>query len=113
MFNICNKKFHTNKFLNLVQRFFCRIKIYRQRSHKKVMNHLHTKKHYRLTYIHVFLLFIIFYLYGITTFNRGDDINVPPSDAPIVIENEPQIIPDQSQEEIILTDEGEHSSPID
>jgi hypothetical protein len=46
---------------------------------------------------------MMFYLYNITTINHADDINVPVEEAPIIIENEPQIIPEQIQEEIIAT----------
>gem|GEM_PF-3029537 len=59
--------------------------------------------------MHIFLLLLLFYVYNITTINQADDVNVPMDEAPIVIENEPQIVPDQTQEEIaaeeIITDE--------
>lgn len=46
----------------------------------------------------------MFYLYSITTFNNADDIAVPMDQAPIVIENEPQITPDQAVEEIVISE---------
>ena len=41
------------------------------------------------------LLLLMFYAYNITSFNYAEDVTVPPADAPVVIQNEPQIVPDR------------------
>jgi hypothetical protein len=77
------------------------------------MNHLREKRYHRLSYVHIFLLLIVFYLYNITTFNRGEDTTIPINEAPIVIENEPQIIPDQPQAETIMPEGITHAAPAE
>lgn len=105
MFRVSKKTFYPNGMLNFIQRLFYRFEKYRHQSHQKVMNHLHTKKYHRVSYIQIFLLLIMFYLYTVITFTQGQEVEgtVPPSEAPIVIQNEPQIIPEQPQAETVLT----------
>lgn len=99
MVRLCMKKFFSNNFLDLIQRFFDAFKLHTHRAHKKIIHHAYNKKHHRLSYIHVLLLLILFYIYNITSYQQADDVNVPVAEAPIVIQNEPQVVPDQPQQE--------------
>ena len=100
MLRLFKKLFTHNRVLELIQKIFCTANSHRKNIHAKVMHHVHTKKHHYLPYIHVILLVIVLGLYNIISFNRADDLALPSEGVAIVIENEPQILPDQIQEEL-------------
>lgn len=95
MLSLCNKKFHFNRFLDVVQRIFCTIKKHAHQTHKKVMYHVHKRRHYLPSYIYVVMLILIILLYNIIAFNKAEDITMPIDITGIVIENEPQLIPEE------------------
>lgn len=95
MYNVCDKKTNHNIFLNIVQRIFCVVKKHVHHTHKKIIHHTYARKHHRLSYTHVVLLLLMFYLYNVITFNSADDVAMIQEETAIVIENEPQIVPDE------------------
>ncbi len=101
MFKFCDKKFSSNKILNLIQSFSCwikhhahKVREYTHHLHKRMIHHVYHKKHNRLTYIHIVFLLLLFYFYQITSFNFAQEVTVPLESAPVVIQNEPEIIPE-------------------
>lgn len=106
MFVLCKKNFSRCPVLNFIQQFFCVMKKHAHTVHKRILHHTYKRRHNRLSYIHVILLLLFFYFYNITSYHQGQEIDVAPSETPIVIENEPQIVPEQvpteqSQPEIV------------
>ena len=99
MIGSCTRNSRLNKFLDFVQRIFYAFKLHTYRTHKKLIHHVYKRKHHRLSYVHILLLLILFYIYNITSYQQADDVNVPVAEAPIVIQNEPQVVPDQPQQE--------------
>ncbi|EKD25486.1 MAG: hypothetical protein ACD_80C00046G0013 [uncultured bacterium (gcode 4)] len=95
MCKFCDKKFYPKTPLDFVQRFCCNTKKHTNHIHKKIIHHVHKRKHHWVSYIHILLLLVVFLLYNITTFNTAQEVILPPDQTPIIIENEPQIIPDR------------------
>ena len=102
MTKLCAKNSYLNKFLNFVQRIFCSFKIHAHHAHKKIIHHVYKRRFHWLNYIHIILLLLLFYLYNITTFNQGQEVTVPTEEAPIVIQNEPQIVPTEMPQEVLM-----------
>ena len=113
MLKVCNKKNNSNKFLDFVQRIFCIAKKHANHIHRRITNIPHYRKIHWLSYIHIILLLVVFYLYNITTFQKADDITIPVDETAIVIQNEPQIVPDQPQEEVVMTWEQIEQLPVE
>ena len=102
MFDVCSKKFSKYQLLNFVQDIFCFVKKPIHHTTKRLIHHLRKHKHFALSYVHIFLLLTCFYFYHVTSFNIADELPLDQQPA-IVIENEPQIISDQPQEEVVMT----------
>ena len=99
MVALCDKKIHSNKFLDFVQRIFCIAQKHANRIHRRVVHVPHHRKIRWLSYIHIVLLLLFFYLYNITNFQQANENAIPAEETPMTIQNEPQIIPDQAQAE--------------
>ena len=120
MIRLCTKKTFITKLLNQLQQFFGITKHHSQKVthqmriiHKRVIHRAYHKKHHDLAYIHIVLLGICFTLYNFTAFNNADDILVPMQETQIVIENEPQMIPDQASDESETSDEDVSNDILD
>ena len=98
MLRLCNKNFHSNRLLNVVQRIFCIVRKYVHHTHKTILHHVHKRRHHLPNYIHVFMLILIICLYNLVAFNKAEDITTPIDEVGIVIQNEPQILPNPIEE---------------
>ena len=115
MKKFCETKCNNCIILNAIQYIFCYGKKYTQKIHrhaKLLTSHTQKHKHRFLMYIHIGLLVLVMGLYNFTTFNKADDVLIGQNMPAIMIENEPQIFPDESstgaidiQEEELQTDE--------
>ena len=103
MVRFLNKIFHFNAFLDAVQRNFGIAKKHTRHTHERIIHHVYKRKHHWKTYVHILLLLLLFYFYNIITFNQAEELTVPMEEPSIVIENEPQIVPDQIKEELGTT----------
>jgi len=104
MFGICDKNFSKFWIVNFVQDVFGFAAKPVHHVSKRLIHHLRKHKHFALSYIHILLLLLCLYALHITTFNNAEDL-LPEQQPAIVIENEPQIIPEQQQPETIMTGE--------
>ena len=92
-----SKRIHTATKAHIL-RIHSVVSTHTKHMHKAVTHFHHKHKHHFLTYAHIALL-LICSTYFVATFSRADDL-VTSDQSAIVIENEPQIIPDQQQEEV-------------